>query len=145
MCVIFHKFTITECKSELIHIYNIQVYLHIAGTPFGVNVHTSVSIQNDFNVCKIESCCGQPTAMMETKGQIVSHQTHGGIRSKCYISLIWDFKEQAPVSLDMVWHNLSSLSSDVIYKHDHWVTHCTLTRSTKLPAVSLYLKNDCMN
>ena len=39
-----------------------------------------------------------------------------GIRSKCYISLIWDFKKQAPVSL--VWFGMIF---SMFYKHDHWV------------------------
>ena len=40
-------------NAELIQIYNEPVYLHIARNPLGVNVHTSVSVQNYFYVCKI--------------------------------------------------------------------------------------------
>lgn len=129
-------------NAELIHIY----YLHIARTPFGVNVHTSVSVQNYFYMYARYSHVVVSQLLRWRQTSDIHTPNTRGIRSKCYISLIWDFKKQAPVSLGMVWHDLSSLNSvifsvcsiNMIIEFPHCT--CTLIRSTKLPARSLYLK-----
>ena len=107
-------------NAELIHIYNEPVYLHIARTPFGVNVHTPVSVQNYFMYARYSPVVVSQLLRWRQRSDSHTPNTQD-IRSKCYISLItsssftryglaWSIKFE-------LWCHIFT----IFYKNDHWV------------------------